>query len=440
MPTEKFTAGRLAAYTCKPGQQQALFWDTLAPGLGLRVTPSGSKAFVFQAKLNGRDIRVTIGDVRAWGIDEARTEARRLRVLIDSGADPREQKRERLAELEAKREQQRRQDVTVAEAWAAYLEDRRHRWSERHLANHRALAKAGGEPRGRGRRPGEPDTIMPGPLYPLLALRLADLDAAAVTAWLEREIRRGPTQAAQAYRTLRAFLAWCSEQPDYQAVTHADACKTKRVRELAPKVGTKEGDVLQREQLAPWFAAVRALPPVVSAYLQTLLLTGARRGELAGLRWQDVDFEWKSLTIRDKVEGERTIPLTPYVARLLIGLPRRNEFVFSSPTSASGYITAPNIGHDRALEAAGLPHVTLHGLRRSFGTLAEWVEAPTGVVAQIMGHKPSALAEKHYRRRPLDLLRMWHVRIEAWILEQAGIEQPQENAQPGLRLVASNSV
>ena len=47
---------------------------------------------------------------------------------------------------------------------------------------------------------------------------------------------------------------------------------------------------------------------------------------------------------------------------------------------------------------------------------------PAGVVAQIQGHKPSALAEKHYRRRPLDLLRQWHSRIEAWMLEQAGID------------------
>jgi len=47
---------------------------------------------------------------------------------------------------------------------------------------------------------------------------------------------------------------------------------------------------------------------------------------------------------------------------------------------------------------------------------------PSGISAQIMGHKPSALAEKHYRRRPLDLLRKWHDMIEAWILEQAGID------------------
>jgi intergrase/recombinase len=73
-------------------------------------------------------------------------------------------------------------------------------------------------------------------------------------------------------------------------------------------------------------------------------------------------------------------------------------------------------------------------LRRSFGTLAEWTETHVGVVAQIMGRKPSAIAEKHYHRRPLDLLRMWHVKIEAWMLEQAGIEQPKEE-QASLRLV-----
>jgi intergrase/recombinase len=45
--------------------------------------------------------------------------------------------------------------------------------------------------------------------------------------------------------------------------------------------------------------------------------------------------------------------------------------------------------------------------------ISEWVEVPVGVAAQIQGHKPSAIAEKHYRRRPLDLLRMWHDKIEA---------------------------
>ena len=73
------------------------------------------------------------------------------------------------------------------------------------------------------------------------------------------------------------------------------------------------------------------------------------------MRWADVDFQWKSLTIRDKVEGERIIPLTPYVAALLASLPRRNEWVFSSPTAESGRLQEPRSGHNKALAAAGLP-------------------------------------------------------------------------------------
>ena len=193
--------------------------------------------------------------------------------------------------------------------------------------------------------------------------------------------------------------------------------------------------------------------PVVSAYLQGLLITGARREELSTLRWENVDLKWKSLTIKDKVEGERTIPLTPYFESLLQELKRINqtpppaerilhgkrikndlenwrpsEWVFSSKTSSTGRIVEPRIAHNRALAEAGLPDLTLHGLRRSFGTLAEWVECPVGISAQIMGHKPSALAEKHYRQRPIDLLRMWHTKIEAWMLEQANIKVP--SAQP----------
>ncbi|SDX14951.1 hypothetical protein [Nitrosomonas communis] len=72
------------------------------------------------------------------------------------------------------------------------------------------------------------------------------------------------------------------------------------------------------------------------------------------------------------------------------------------------------------MAAVALP--ALSGLRRSFGILSGWVEVAAGIVAQIMGHKPSAIAEKHYIQRELDLLHLWHVKIEQWILHEAGIK------------------
>ena len=84
---------------------------------------------------------------------------------------------------------------------------------------------------------------------------------------------------------------------------------------------------------------------------------------------------------------------------------------------------------------AAIDSLTLHGLRRSFKSLTEWLEVPVGVVAQIQGHKPSATAEKHYTVRPLELLRLHHEKIEAWIIDQAGVTFDAKAAPSTLRVV-----
>lgn len=442
MAKVKFTAGRVAGFKCEDGKSQSFLWDSEAPGLGLRATANGAKSYMFQAKLNGQAIRVTIGAPGTWSILEAQAEARRLKVIIDNGQDPRQVKAAgleaeqaardaRQAAVEAKQIQDRHETLTLGMVWPLYVESRRKRWSEWHIRDHENVVRAGGVQKVRGKGLTEP-----GPLASLLDVRLSDLSGKHIGAWLAKEADTRPTQAALSFRLLSVFVNWCDSQAEYAGLVPAGACKAQQVRDEMPSKNAKEGDSLQREQLAPWFKAVREMGNAVqSAYLQALLLTGARRRELAALRWEDVDFQWLSMTIRDKVEGERTIPLCPYVAHLLAALPRRNEWVFSSPTSANGQLAEPTPGHKRALIAAGLPDLTLHGLRRSFGSLAEWTETPAGVVAQVMGHKPSAIAEKHYRRRPLDLLRMWHVKIEAWMLEQAAIDFVP--VASGLRVVAT---
>jgi integrase len=447
MTKQNFTAARVDSFQCEPGKQQSIFWDAKTTGFGLRVTAAGARAYIFESRLFGKTIRVTIGDARSWDLAKARTEASRLRTLVDDGNDPREVRAERKAAHESRRTEVRRQDVTFGEIWDEYVEARRPFWSERHHRDHLQHASPGGIARQRST-----GLTRPGPLAALRSYRLPELNSERIAEWLTSQASDRPTMAALSFRLLRSFIRWAAETPAYSGIIPDDAYKSRDVRDATPRVKAKDGDSLQREQLKVWFEGVRGIAnPVISAYLQGLLITGARREELAALRWDDVDFRWRSLILDDKVEGAggRTIPLTPYLASLLLTLKQNNDtppnarqaarlsaqgeqwspspWVFASKTAADGKIAEPRIAHNQALAASDLPHVTLHGLRRSFGTLSEWVECPVGVVAQIQGHKPSAIAEKHYRRRPIDLLRMWHDKIEVWMLDQAGI-QFQANA------------
>lgn len=435
---QDITAGMIERLRCPEGKQQAFLRDRKSPALRVRVTAAGAKSFVFEAKLGRQTIRRTIGDVRAWTIEAARVEANRQRMLIDTGTDPRELERKQEAERIAKAQADAAQAVTVGEVWAVYVEARKSRWSEHHYNDHIRRAKAGGQEAKRGTR-GRGKTVA-GPLHPLMALRLSELTPAVISEWAALESKTRETSTLHSWRLLRGFLSWCSEQPQYaQVLPTQNPAKAKAVKEVLGKPKVKQ-DALQREQLPAWFAAVRELQkPQHAAYLQTVLLTGARPGEVLELRWDDLNTKWKGLTIRDKVEGERVIPLTPHVEKILTALPRINEWVFASPSGdpklKDKAMSNPHKQHERACEVAGIEGLTLHGLRRSFKSLTEWLEIPAGVVAQLMGHKPSATAEKHYTVRPLDLLRMHHEKIEAWMLEQAKAIPTQVPASVPLRRI-----
>lgn len=445
MAKVKLTAGRVAEFQCPEGKSQAFLWCVEVQGLAVRATAGSTrKRYIFESKVKGKTMRVTIGEVSTWSIDKAQSEARRLQVEIDKGNDPRQQVVDKMLADDADKQaifdkdaalalQLKTQSITAGDAWKVYVAERgaskidgKLEWGEHTRRHHNQVVQVGGVKRKGGRKPGDPETTRQGTLVPIMTMRLIDVTDKVVEQWLIKESANAPTSTAKAFSCLRAFITWCTKQDVYRDAVIPNACLADNVKKNVAPPRTRENDSLRRAQIKPWFESVGKLKNSVhSAYLRCLLLTGARRNELAALRWDDVDFKWKSMTIRDKVEGVRTIPLTPYVEYLIKPLPRLNGFVFSSPSAKSGRIEEPRNNHSAALIAAGLPPITLHGLRRSFSTLSEWVEVPAGIVAQIMGHKPSAIAEKHYIQRELDLLHIWHVRIESWILDQAGVEQPK---------------
>ncbi len=431
MARERLTPERIRRFTHEgDGSNQTFMWDSEVPRLAVRATRNGAKSFIFETKMDRRTIRRTIGSVSNWTVEAARNEARRLQTLVDQGIDPRTQDQERKDQVQQQLALAVLEQTSLGTAWTAYLlylsnsispKTKRPR-SERYIQDHHEVASPGGliKKRGGGK-------TVQGPLFSLLAVPLKDLDDKKIASWLQEQAAIRPSSTAHAYRLLRAFFAWAKEDDSYKAITQTDACLSLKVKSQLPTSTTRD-DCLQKEQLQSWFCAVNDIAnPVIATYLKILLLTGARREELAALKWENIDQRWNTLTIKDKVEGERTIPLTPYVKLLITELPRNNEWVFSSQASESGRIVNATKSHAKTIKENGLPHISLHGLRRSFATLSEWVECPAGIAAQIMGHKPSAIAEKHYHRRPIDLLRVWHEKIEKWILEHAFPKETDSN-------------
>jgi integrase len=403
VPKTSLTAQRIRLHKCPPERAQAFLWDASTPGLGVRVTPKGEPTFVYQGNFGGKSIRLKIGSPKSWSIAEAQARSRELRRLIDQGIDP----RQHVKKLRNANQNERwREHVSARGAWQEYLTSRKPFWGARHYADHEALSRNLVHKNKR---------YQDGILTPLLSMPIASIDRKVLEAWAKTNSKNRPTVTRLAWRCLKAFLNWSMQQEAYAKVFDGvNPANNQSLKEILGHPNAKQ-DAIQLQQLPSWFAAVKNLQnPVARAYLQTLLLTGGRPSEILNIRWIDVDFKWRQMTIGDKYEGRRTIPLTQYVASLMSDLPKTSEWVFTGRKNRpyTGTIAAINQVYN-STQIAGL---TRNGVRRSFRTLSEWIESPVGVVAQIMGHKPSAIAEKHYTVRPIDLLRHHHQKIEDWIL------------------------
>lgn len=415
MTKENFTKPRVAAFKCPPERSQAFYWDTEVPGLGVRATPRGKPAYVFQRQHQGKTVRQTIGDANAWSIPDARMKARELQRLLDQGENPAVVKRAKRAADEADQTRRASEAVTVGQVWPLYLEKGRPKGKDafrpRYLDDLRLMASPGGEVKKRGA-----GLTRPGPIYPLLAQALGNLDEDRLLSWYREQEQRGRSQAARALMMFRGFLRWCLAQPEYRLLARPvqDAAKSSALLGELPAL-KRRTDSIEPSQIAGWWNEVVKLPNAqVSVYLRALLMTGLRREAMASLKWKDVDLRWKQATFTDKVFGTRTIPLGDELAKLIELLPKNNPYVFSG-RGKDGYVQDPRSSMAQVLQRAGLGHVSIHGLRRSFALMAEEAGVPTGAVAQYMGHSPSGTHEG-YKMRSLDQLKVFIDRIEAHLM------------------------
>jgi integrase len=437
----RFTSERINTAAAPTDKKEAFYRDESTPGLGLRVTANDVRSFIFEASMHGKSMRITIGDIKTWTIKQAQEEARRMMVQVDQGKDPRLEKQLAVKEQEATKKQLRREDVTFGEVWAQYVEEMTNsgQWGQRHIHKHQSVIQVGGQSwqscKSRKKEAGV--------LYPMTKVSMSGLTVEFLLTLIEREQKGRPSAMAQAVRMLRAFNAWAQDHTDYKNLIDQSIFTSKRMKDRTPKAKARQ-DVLRRAQIADWFALINRIGNHNHrVYIQMLLLTGARRAEIASLQWSNINWTLREMVIRDKNEtsgediGFRTIPLTPYVETLLKSLRRQagSDWVFPNRRKDNdSYMVGGDGVYRQLFEDSEVEYVTFHGLRRSFRTLSEYVGMPSGVAAQIMGHKPSAVQEKHYTVRDTEFLQTWAAKFEEWLLQEAGMTPPAAGST--LRLVA----
>lgn len=410
---DKLTTNKIEKY--QPEDVEYFVWDTKFTGLGLKVNPGGTKSFVYQGRLGGvgNPKRRTIGKYPLTSLQQAIDIAQEWSKLFASGIDPKRQTDEQLAKNKKHEETVKRGRITFGQAFTDYIEHKKSGWSKRYLKDHIEAAKP--HLSDKNYNAGCFDYIWHTPLV--------ELTPEFIEQWTLYENKTRPSRMAQAYRMYKAFVNWADERKEYRGLIPIKSATAKIVTSSVQK-SKSDKYALQRQQLKPWFDLVMSgkVNDTQAAALICMLMNGSRPNEMLSLKWDDIDFEWKTITIIDKVDQwERVIPLTPYVEHIINGLPRINDYVFGSVRGNKTHIKIGDT-YRYALRDAGLPPLPPKAMRKSFSNLSEWVDVPYGIVKQIMGHRPSAIDEKHYKDRPIDLLRSWHIKIEQFILKEAGID------------------
>jgi integrase len=226
---------------------------------------------------------------------------------------------------------------------------------------------------------------------------MAELSRRQIAGFLDDVRSKGGVFVAQkAYAFLSAFFGWYEVRDE--------TFRSPMVSGLAPMSPRKYARerVLGPAELRDLGAALDGTEPTYAAIVRVLLFTGAREGEIAKLRWREIEPD-RIVIPRQRAKADRTqeIPITDTVRNELAkrrpqtGRPKPDHHVFSTTGGMapfSGFSKAKRRLDDRinALRKARgdepMPHWTIHDLRRTARTVMSGAGVPTDVAERVLGH------------------------------------------------------
>jgi integrase len=341
-----------------------IVFDSQLPGLGLRITPTGTRIFLAQGRVGGRKRRVTVGFAADMTLAKARTEAAHALVAMRNGVDPTAERKARLAKSFTV--------AALADKWMAdfvrpKLKPRTAFDYERLLAKH----------------------ILPA----LGHLPVSDISHENIER-LHVDMGKTPRRANYTIATVRTLLNFAIKHGLRPAASNP-ARGVKMFREKARERFLSETEISAAADAIDQAEREGKVGPFGVAGLRLALFTGARSGEITAIQWGHIDWQRKLVRLPDSKTNEpRTIHLSDAAIEVLKTVPRVGPYVIAGAVPAEPY---KNLSRAWivARAYAGLDDVRLHDLRHSYASLAAGRGVPLQMIGKLLGHKVVATTQRY---------------------------------------------
>jgi len=396
-------------------QTESMLWDDKIAGFGLKVTPTGSKSYLFQYRLGGRSgktRRYTIGRHGSMTPDGARKEAERLVLLISQGIDPQQSKQDKARkaiDLAFKPYAERFVDDCLKVRWKASYKD------GEALLDRYAVPVLGNKP-------------------------LPDIDRADIRAVLQ-PVRKKVATCRNLFAVLRRLFRW--------AVSEGDISISPIMGMEPPPLPAKRDRVLSDQELRLFWQATQKQGYPFGPLLRLLLITGQRLEEVSGLQWSELERDRKLWTIpadRAKNGNASVVPLSDLAMTEIQDLAKRTGrkdgwprtgwvFTTTGETSVSGHSRAKRRLDKQvsasAAKKADMPNVApwrLHDLRRTFATGMQRLGVRFEVTEAILNHVSGSKSGVAGVYQLHDWGPEKRSALGAWSKHIAGLLQPADNS------------
>lgn len=433
MATFKLTDGLVEAI--EPEARDVYAWDSALPRFGVRVTKAGARIYLVQYRAKGaageasRVRRITIGqhDGDLWNVTKARSAARKLLAAVDLGSDP-------FADREAEREASHQAALAAQAARAAEAREAERRDRE----NVEALVNVYVERRLAQRRSGVEAArlLRHGPVVAWGSRHISEIRRGDVAELLESIAQRSPAVARSTYAELRPLFDWAVDRD----LIAASPCASL----TAPPRPKARDRVLADDELHLIWRAADRLGFPFGPVIQLLMLTGQRRAEVAGMRWEELDLDaglWRIPAERSKNGKAHELDLCPEALTILRTVPEAGPHLF--PARGEGAVrgfSATKRRLDEIVEElraedaakagvkppkAPIPAWRIHDLRRTAATGMAAMNFPPHIVERVLNHVSNTQAglvgvyQRHeYRPERKAASTAWGARVAAIISGQ----------------------